>query len=234
MISEQLARAEAALADLTDIEGDSALVAGVRCAALGVAQPWGTYARPVRPPACGDFRQVIDWLSARSTQWTVKVSARDVGAPIYRGLREWLALPVYVLAAPDALDRTPTVSGLDVTLAHSPDEFLRVYGTELAPLVTDRRLASKGYRFLVARLDGRPVGCAQVRRAEGTVYISAVTVRPEYRRRGIGAAISTAASRLALTLADDGPVWLHASDEPGRVYRRIGYRQVDEHVLLTA
>jgi GNAT superfamily N-acetyltransferase len=137
---------------------------------------------------------------------------------------------VYVLD--DAVD-APPVPGLTVGPARDAAEFLSVYGADLAPLVTPRHLRSPGYRFLVGRMDGVPVACAQVRRAADTAYVSAVTVRPEYRRRGIGAAVSAAATRIARDLTD-GPVWLHAEDGPARVYRRLGYVPVDRHVLLTA
>lgn len=228
MIAARIARAEAALADLSDVDGDSAVVAGIRCASYDIAQPWATWARPVVPP--DDLAPVVDWLSARADRWTVKVRAADTSAPAYRGLAEWLVLPVYVLD--DPLD-APAVPGLTVGPARDPAEFLSVYGAELAPLVTARHLASPGYRYLVGRIDGVPVACAQARRAADTAQVSAVTVRPAYRRRGIGAAVTAAATRVAAAVTD-GPVWLHAEDGPARIYRRLGYVPVDRHVLLTA
>lgn len=225
-MNARLARAEAALADLSDVDGDGAVVAGIRCASYGIDQPWATWARPVVPP--DDLAPVVGWLSARAGTWTVKVSAADVPAPAYRGLAEWLTLPVYVLDEPAAM---PDVPGLTVGAPRDPAEFLGVYGTELAPLVTDRHLRAPGYRFLVGRLDGVTVACAQVRRAADTAYVSAVTVAPEYRRRGIGAAVSAAATGVARRLTT-GPVWLHAADGAAGIYRRLGYVPVDRHVLL--
>ncbi|BCJ38972.1 hypothetical protein Athai_64750 [Actinocatenispora thailandica] len=223
----RLARGEAAMADLAEVGGDSATVAGIACASYGIDQPWATWARPVTPP--GDLGPVVDWLASRGGPWSVKVSAADTAAPAYRGLTEWLVLPVYVLAEPAGAVRVP---GLSIGAPRDPAEFLAVYGASLAPLATARHLASPRYRFLVARLDGEPVGCALAQRAGDSAYVSAVTVRPEYRRRGIGAAISVAATTAATELTG-GPVWLHAEDGPARIYRRLGYRRVDTHVVLT-
>jgi len=209
------------------VPGDSAVVAGIACASYGIDEPWATWARPVTPPA--ELAPVVDWLAGRADRWSVKVSAADTGAPAYRGLSEWLVLPVYLLADPTP---APDVPGLSVGVPRDPAEFLAVYGTGLAPLVTDRHLASPRYRFLIGRIDGVTVACAQVRVAAGTAYVSAVTVRPEYRRRGIGAAISWAATRVARELTD-GVVWLHAEDGPAGIYRRLGYRRADTHVVLT-
>ncbi len=230
----QLARAAAELTAMAGIGGESALVAGVRCAALGIPQPWATYARPVSAPTADEFGQVRDWLTARSTQWTVRVSARDATAAVYQDLRTCEVLPVYTLAGSVALNATPEVTGLTIAPARDPAEFLTVCGAGLAPLVTDRHFADDRHRFLVGRFDGEPVATALLRRGGGTVCLSMINVVAEHRRRGIGATISAAASRLAGTLAGGGPVWLNANDDSARIYRRIGYRQVDEHVFLTS
>ncbi len=228
----QLTRAAAELTAMAEIGGESALVAGVWCAALGIPQPWATYARPVDTPTPDEFARIRDWLAARSTQWTIRVSGRDVTAPVYRDLRTVQVLPAYVLAAPDALDATPEVAGLEVGPARGPAEFHSVCGSELAPLITDQHFADARHHFLIGRLDGEPVACAQLRSGGGTVCVSMINVVSAYRCRGIGTTISTAASRLGLTLAGDGPVWLNANENSARIYRRIGYRWVDDHVIL--
>lgn len=232
MTPTRWAVAEAALADLSDVDGTSALVCGVRCAALGVDQAWATFARPVTPPTAARCAEIVDWLGAHGSSWSVKVSAADVDADGYRPLRELFTLPVYELTDPDLLGSARPVPGLRIAPTRSPAEFLATYGTDLAPLVTDRHLDSPGYHHLVGWLDGAPVACAMLRRGGGMAYLSAVTVRDDQRRRGIGAAISAAASRWALEAAA-GPVWLHAAgQESARIYRRLGYRRVDEHVVL--
>jgi hypothetical protein len=88
VITDRLARAEADLADLSDVYGDSALVAGIRCAALGVPQPWATYARPVTPPPVAGFELVA--VSAAASRLavghadTVRLHAADEAERIYQ------------------------------------------------------------------------------------------------------------------------------------------------------
>lgn len=228
MVAGLLARAEAELADLSDVDGTSAVVDGVRCASYAIPEPWATYARPVEAPA--DLRRVRGWLAGHAERWTVRVSADDAGAPAYRGMDVWARLPAYVWDGRGA--DAGEMPGLVVTQAREPGEVLVTYGDRLAPLVTERHLRAGRYRWLVGWLDGEPVACALLRRAAGTVYLSAVTVRPAWRGRGIGTAISAAATRQAGELGG-GPVWLHAAgEESARIYRRLGYRRVDEHLLL--
>ena len=112
------------------------------------------------------------------------------------------------------------------------DEFLAAYGTELAPLITDAHIRSARMDHLVARMDGGPVGCARVRLMGDTAYVSAIAVRPELRGRGIGTALTVAATRRAAGRAV--LVWLHCTPRSRSLYERLGYRHVDDHALLTA
>jgi GNAT superfamily N-acetyltransferase len=224
-VRQRLAEAYAAVFDLT-ISGTAAVVAGVRCQCIPIAEPWATQARPTGP---ADLDLVLDWLRAHSPQWTVAVPSWLAGRAEYAGLSPWLTLPMYAL---DGLPTAAPVPGLDIGPARHAEEFLAVYGAELAPLVTPAHLAHPAYHHLVGRLDGAPVGCAKVLDVAGTAYVSAVTVLPAYRGKGIGAALSAAASRLGGQRA--GVVWLHAAERARPLYERLGYRLVGEHVLLAA
>jgi GNAT superfamily N-acetyltransferase len=198
------------------------IVAGVRCQSVPIAEPWATQARPIAPGT--DLDPVRDWLRDHSPQWTVAVPAWLAGEPEYAGLTPWLTLPMYVLTeAPEA----KPVSGLEMGPAGDAAEFLSVYGAHLAPLV---ELADPTCLHLVGRLDGRVVACAKVRVLADTAYVSAVTVLSAYQKRGIGSALSAEASRLGGERA--GIVWLHAAEHARRIYERLGYRLVGEHVLL--
>jgi GNAT superfamily N-acetyltransferase len=77
-------------------------------------------------------------------------------------------------------------------------------------------------RFWLAWADGEPVGTALSYVAHGVVDVEAVATLPGHRRRGIGAALTWAA-----TLADpDLPAVLMASDDGVGVYREMGYLPV--------
>jgi ribosomal protein S18 acetylase RimI-like enzyme len=74
-------------------------------------------------------------------------------------------------------------------------------------------------RFWLARVDGEPVATALSWTGHGVVNIEAVATLPAHRRRGIGAAVTWAA-----TLADrDCPGVLLSSDDGAGVYRAMGY-----------
>jgi ribosomal protein S18 acetylase RimI-like enzyme len=171
-------------------------------------------------------RKLVGWLAARAPQWTIVVRGQHVGA--LDGFVPSYVMPALLLTT--APPRPSPPAGVTIGLARDPAEFLAVYGADLAPLVTARHFAAAGHHHLIARIDAAPVGCARVRIHGGTAYVSAVTVLQPYRRRGIGAALSAAASRLGSAHAD--LVWLHAADHARAIYERLGYVQVDEHVQM--
>lgn len=91
-------------------------------------------------------------------------------------------------------------------------------------------LARGRYRSAVARLDGAPVAVGSMSVANDELV--GIAVLPEYRGRGIGAAISYYlvnehfARGAAFT-------WLSAGDEPARrVYDRIGFTAVGDQVNM--
>ena len=75
--------------------------------------------------------------------------------------------------------------------------------------------------FLVARDQGRSVGCIQVHpHPRGSVELLAVAVRPDQQGRGVGSALMAAAVARALVLTR-GPVWLGTA-KPG-YFARHGF-----------
>jgi ribosomal protein S18 acetylase RimI-like enzyme len=227
--AERLATAYAAAADLSDVGGESAVVAGVPCLSLGLPYRWATQARPLAdrtPPPASVVAELVDWLAARAPQWTIVV--RGEHATALDGFTVAEVLPAYRLAVAPPSVHPP--DGVVIGPAGDAAEFLAVYGAELAPLVTERHLAAPGHHHLVARLAGVPVGCARVRVQRRAGYVSAVTVLPAYRRMGIGAALSAAATRLGAARTE--LVWLHANPTSRSIYERLGYVHVDDHVHL--
>jgi ribosomal protein S18 acetylase RimI-like enzyme len=76
---------------------------------------------------------------------------------------------------------------------------------------------------VTASVDGKIVGVATGVPVGNAVAVFGVAVAPEARRRGIGAALTSAAARAA-----DGSAvaWLSARGEAARVYERLGFREV--------
>lgn len=228
-MADRIAAAYADTADLAAGGGEWAVVAGVPCEHLPLPYPWATSARILAvpgPPSVCVVAEVSAWLAARSPQWTLMVRAAQADA--LEGFTTWGHLPVLHLAQP--LADAPLPGGVRIGPARDPDEFLEAYGRDLAALVTPAHLASPRLHHLVARHDGRVVGCAKVTQVGDTARVSAVTVPQPFRRRGIGAALTAAASRAGLERTD--LVWLHCTAASRPIYERLGYRHVDDHVQL--
>ena len=88
------------------------------------------------------------------------------------------------------------------------------------------------WRHLLGRLDGAPVATATLFTSPPDVAgLSFVCTAPEVRRRGIGAAITTAAMREARSLGCSTAV-LGSSPMGHGVYRRLGFEDVFRYRLL--
>ena len=93
-----------------------------------------------------------------------------------------------------------------------------VQATEGLPLA-DPRILDGPFQLFLGLLDGRPVATAGARLGHGLVDVEWVGCLPDARGRGIGAAVTWAA-----TLAEPGsPAVLIASDDGQPVYERMGY-----------
>ena len=82
-----------------------------------------------------------------------------------------------------------------------------------------------GARVLATHHRGVPVAFAQLERLGAAAEISRVYVHPEYRGRGLGGAVASAAVRAAGDVED---LWICADDEdrPKKLYARLGFRPV--------
>ncbi len=80
-------------------------------------------------------------------------------------------------------------------------------------------------RFLVARQDGRIVGCAIGDRNGGQARVINICVDPDYQRRGIGAQLLRALD--AVVPMGDIVLMVEAENETAKaLYRREGYKEV--------
>jgi GNAT superfamily N-acetyltransferase len=84
-----------------------------------------------------------------------------------------------------------------------------------------------GWRMWTARVDGQAVGTSAVHVHGGINDVEWISARPEVRGRGVGAAVTWAA-----TLADPArPAMLIASDMGRPVYERMGYLRLTRFTL---
>lgn len=122
----------------------------------------------------------------------------------------------------------PPPAGLEivpVTDGHGLEGFVATLmaAFEMAPAdgmpLADPRILGGPLRFFLGLLDGMPVATAGARLGHGLVDVEWVATLPDARGRGIGAALTWAA-----TLADPAlPAILIASDAGAPVYSRMGY-----------
>jgi len=190
------------------------------------------------------LRDAVRWCARRGGRrgFGVSVRAAERAALTRLGLVERDALPVYAMPASAAARLCgPAVPGTDIGEPRDLAEIIAAYGgwmddMELAHgLLRAEDLLHAARRFLVCRVDDRPVGCALVWFASGTAYLSAIGVVAELRGRGYGRALTAAAAAIgargAMGFRPD-LVWMHASDTGAALYDRMSFRRVDVHVTL--
>jgi GNAT superfamily N-acetyltransferase len=100
-------------------------------------------------------------------------------------------------------------------------------GYPMPPSPVPPALLGGAARFWLACVDGEPAAVALSFAAHGVVDVEAVATLPKFRRRGVGAAVTRAA-----TLADPAlPAVLISSDDGRGVYRALGYLPVTRWTL---
>lgn len=213
--------------------GRTARVAGATCVRFDLPHAWATQAcftGQADPPTSEQLTAALAWLEQQSPGgWVVVVREAHVAAVQQRaGLRVELALQVWTTRTPPAVQRP---AGLEIAPATSEVDVLRAYGAELEPLVRGR-IGRPDDTWLVAREQGLVVASARVRHVAGTAFVSAVTVLPAARGRGVGRAISVVATRLGLAQAP--LAWLECEAGVGPLYAGLGYAPLTTHVQLRA
>jgi broad specificity phosphatase PhoE/predicted GNAT family acetyltransferase len=203
-------------------------VHGVPCASFDIDAPWATQAALTGRadlPAPHELGAVLDWLETRRPgSWQVRVRAEQRAELASAGLVPALELGVWIT------DRRPYArppDGVDIGEAADAAEFVSVFGDDLAPLLTGQ-IGRPGRAFLILREQGRAVACARVTQTGGTAHVSAITVLPECRGRGLGRLMSAAATSYAVRQA--GLAWLHCADSMAPLYEQLGYRRLTTHV----
>jgi putative acetyltransferase len=125
----------------------------------------------------------------------------------------------------DSADARRLIEALDAHLAsrYTPEQR---FGPNLKPAQVAPGLGT----FVVARMDGRPVGCGAVRLLDPTtVEVKRMYVDPEMRGRGIAREILAHLEGAGRTLGARRAVLETGvyQDEAIGLYRNAGYREVD-------
>ncbi|MGC4746539.1 GNAT family N-acetyltransferase [Micromonospora sp. DT201] len=157
------------------------------------------------------------------------------------GAAEVARLPIMTVAIGEAA-LAPTPTGLHVAETTDLDTFVPAYARVsgipadgvAATIEREKAFAGDGTVIrLAGRLDdGRIVGTAVAWLSHGLVTLYFVGTQPEHRRRGIGAAMTSAALKLAAERGA-GTAALTSSPIGESVYHRLGFRPVGEFRLLT-
>jgi ribosomal protein S18 acetylase RimI-like enzyme len=186
----------------------------------------------VDDPATVDIDEVRDWYAALAVPWGLRVPA---GARWRHG--QHLFRKRLMGAVPGSFRPAPPVTGLELRSAGRGDleSVLAVDAVafeeppELERPWLQLLLDHPGATRAVAILGGDVVATGSVLRSDGPAgpagYVAGISVLPENRRRGIGAAVT---SWLMQQAGDVGLWHLHPdTDQAARIYRRLGFVEVD-------
>lgn len=212
--------------------GGVASVPGARLMASGIDHPQWNNA-DVDDPAAADVDAMREWYAAKNVPWGVRVPA-GAAWPHGRLLfgKRLMGLDLAGFDAPVDADVSIRPAGpRDLDAVLHVDVIAFESEADLERQWMGPHLLTPEAEVAVAELDGEPVGTAySVRsddRAGPALYLAGVAVLPEFRRRGIGGAIS--AWLLARGAAGGARIaHLHPdTDEAARVYVRLGFVEVD-------
>jgi GNAT superfamily N-acetyltransferase len=139
------------------------------------------------------------------------------------------------LAAPELPElevvRVETADGLAQALAVASAGF-GAPADLLAPLYLLELAAVDGLAYYLGRVDGRDVSTSIGYTLGDTVGVFNVATPADHRGRGYGAAMTAVAAQEGFAAGAD-LAWLQSSAMGLSVYRRLGFREADEYVLLT-
>lgn len=250
----RLGEQRAELSDPTLASGPlTALVAGVRVVANPlVDQPWATTAFLMAgPPAAAELAEILRWLADRAGRgYSVVTRLGHADDPRWAaaGLTFWESQPVFVASAQEATAlHYPQPEHATLRTTDDEQEFWPAYDCWIGDLDASAILPAQAFGrpdwgFLVAEVNQEPVGSAIVRWVDATGYLSGIGVREDLRGGGIGGALTAAATSMAArgpngdgTDATGRPidlVWMHASTDGAPMYARLGFTEVDAHVIL--
>jgi GNAT superfamily N-acetyltransferase len=179
-----------------------------------------------------DAAGVRPWVQTRSGHERTRVAAAKLG------LTHRLQVPGMVLEPAELVEPSDPVVEIDLIAAAEMAAVTELLATcfgapeELFDRFCDACAAIDEGSWYVGRVDGEIVATALGITIDGVTGVFNVATAPEHRGRGHGAALTARLLRDAFrggaTLA-----FLQSSDIGHRVYRQLGFRDVEEYLLLT-
>jgi ribosomal protein S18 acetylase RimI-like enzyme len=183
-------------------------------ATLGV--PYSMQTRPGRTPAWDDEAERLGLMvrEEEPAMLLLRDELREVAAP---------ELELVKVETADGLAQALAVAaeGFGVPA----DLFVPLYDLEVAQI--------DGVAYYLGRVGREDVTTGVGLTVGDAVGVFSVATRPEHRGRGYGAAITVEAVREGFRSGAKF-AWLQASPSGHRVYRRLGFRDVDTYVLRVA
>jgi ribosomal protein S18 acetylase RimI-like enzyme len=185
--------------------------------------------------------ELLDQVAATGLPHCLQVrpgaSARLADVATARGMsQEDHLTPLMVLAGPDRLSAAQGTGGLEIRelapAAAAAHAELAAAGFE-APvelflqMMTPSTLALPGVRCYLGEVDGNPVSTGLGVVIDASVGIFNIATPPESRRRGYGAALTSRIVEDAFS-AGATSAWLQSSTEGFSIYKRLGFRDVEQ------
>jgi GNAT superfamily N-acetyltransferase len=206
------------------------VVAGVPCAALPLPWSWAAQACLSAVPdedLVDVAGEVTGWLTRfAAAGWQLEIdSARAPAVAEALGLAPVREFDVWVSTG----DLPPLALASDVDQPVDDDEFLAVFGPELAPMISGQ-LGRPDWDVGVLRESGAAVGCYRLMDLADATYLGGVTVVPRLRGRGLGRALSAYVTDRARRRSD--LVWLQCEPALGPFYAGIGYTVLGRSTFL--
>lgn len=223
--------------------GHSELVGPLFCidAGIGVSKfNIAVAVEPVTNPRQA-LRGAIDWFAARGLNLRLDLRAQDdsalLAAAMLEGFSFWWREPVMLLdPLPPGFPRAPALEIREVRTAEDRDLYCRAdieeYGDQEFQLaMVSAASEMEGVSMHLGLRDGVPIA-----RSMGVVHgqlvgVHNVYVPPSCRGQGFGAAL-TAAAIDAGRAAGARAACLEATDLGLPVYRKMGFRRIDEYVVV--
>lgn len=248
--SERIARGFADAERVRRLEAPGSAVMdldGLRLLFAGVPEPALNSVLVVREP--GDVSAVFDRTEAefarRGLQFGIDIAVGrhpSIDAEVRaRGMTLIIKRQAMTIAA-EAISRPPLPEGVTIDVVSSKEEVLQAAEAAGEAFGDPARMIRGFYahsvpnvpeaRCLVARdADGRTIASAAAYLHGGAVGILGLGVRPPAQRRGIGAALTSAAARVfpAVDLA-----WLHPTEVAEEMYRSLGFEPAGDWEVWTS